>query len=275
MAGYIGTRIPVVSPGAERKRVFNVTGSQSVFTGVLYTPGFVHVFKNGERLVEGTDYTGSDGTSITLTTPATGGDVVVVISNATFDIADVVPSTGGTFQGPVDFADSVSFLEGSLGSAASLDSDDFGSAAFLNTGSSVGDLVAFDSDGSGNASLNTPNITDSDGVTVQTTYVTNGSAKAWNYLTGATGTPSIGDSFNVSSITDEGTGLFRTTLTNAMTNTDFGFSSIAASGSARFSHESNPSFNRTTSSSRTEVRDASGTSQDPTSISYVFHGDLA
>jgi hypothetical protein len=111
MAGYIGTRIPVISPGAERKRVFNVTGSQSVFTGVLYTPGFVHVFKNGERLVEGTDYTGSDGTSITLTTPATGGDVVVVISNATFDIADVVPSTGGTFQGPVDFADSASFLD--------------------------------------------------------------------------------------------------------------------------------------------------------------------
>lgn len=111
MAGYIGTRIPVISPGAERKRVFNVTGSQSVFTGVLYTPGFVHVFKNGERLVEGTDYTGSNGTSITLTTPATGGDVVVVISNATFDIADVVPSTGGTFQGPVDFADSASFLD--------------------------------------------------------------------------------------------------------------------------------------------------------------------
>jgi hypothetical protein len=284
MAGYIGTRIPVVSPGAERKRVFNVTGSQSVFTGVLYTPGFVHVFKNGERLVEGTDYTGSDGTSITLTTPATGGDVVVVISNATFDIADVVPSTGGTFQGPVDFADSVSFLEGSLGSAAFLDSDGFGSAAFLNTGSSVGDLVAFDSDGSGNASLNTPNITDSDGVTVQTTYVTNGSAKAWVNFNG-TGTIAARDSLNVSSLTDNNTGEYTVNVTNAFGAVDYTVVGSTSSLPARtrttvfeiYDETGTPEL--TVSSARVSTSEVSSTVNrtraDRPVVSATFNGDLA
>lgn len=50
---------------------------------------------------------------------------------------------------------------------------------------------------------------------VGSTYVINGSAKAWISLIG-TGTVSIDDSLNISSITDNSTGNYTNTLTNAM-----------------------------------------------------------
>jgi len=88
MAGYIGSRASVVSSGAERKKTFAITGTTTVLTGLSYTPTFVHLFHNGVRLVDGTDYTATNGTSITLTSAAESGDEVVVISYASFQVAD-------------------------------------------------------------------------------------------------------------------------------------------------------------------------------------------
>ncbi len=88
MAGYIGSRASVVSSGAERKKTFDITTTTTVLTGLAYTPTFVHLFHNGVRLVDGTDYTATNGTSITLTTAAQSGDQVVVVSYATFQAAD-------------------------------------------------------------------------------------------------------------------------------------------------------------------------------------------
>ena len=105
MAGYIGSKASVVTPGAERKKIFAITTTTTSLTGLVYTPGFVHVFHNGVRLVDGTDYTATNGTSITLTTSAQNGDEVVVISYATFQTSDTVSaSAGGTFTGAVTFA---------------------------------------------------------------------------------------------------------------------------------------------------------------------------
>ena len=102
MSGYIGTKASVVTPGAERKKVFSISTTTTSLTGLVYTPGFVHVFHNGVRLVDGTDYTATNGTSITLTTAAQNGDEVVVISYATFQTSDTVSaSAGGTFSNDV------------------------------------------------------------------------------------------------------------------------------------------------------------------------------
>ena len=61
----------------------------------------------------------------------------------------------------------------------------------------------------------------SDGTTtVGTEYVTNGSAKAWVNFNG-TGTPAARDSFNLSSITDNGTGDYTANWTNAMGNANY------------------------------------------------------
>ena len=105
MAGYIGSKASVVSSGAERKKVFDITATTTSLTGCSYTPNQVHVYHNGVRLVDGTDYTATNGTSITLTTAAQNGDEVVVISYATFQTSDTVSaSAGGTFTGEVTFA---------------------------------------------------------------------------------------------------------------------------------------------------------------------------
>ena len=102
MAGYIGSKASVVSSGAEHKKVFDITTTTTSLTGLVYTPTLVHVFHNGVRLVDGTDYTATSGTTITLTVAAENGDQVVVISYATFQTSDTVSaSAGGTFAGAV------------------------------------------------------------------------------------------------------------------------------------------------------------------------------
>jgi hypothetical protein len=88
MAGYIGSGRSVVSPGAEKRVRFVATEGQTVFSSLSFSPGFVHVFHNGIRLVEQTDFTTTGGNAITLENPATEGDEIVVISYATFNIAD-------------------------------------------------------------------------------------------------------------------------------------------------------------------------------------------
>ena len=59
------------------------------------------------------------------------------------------------------------------------------------------------------------------------TNVINGSAKAWVNFDG-TGTVAIRDSFNVGSITDNGTGDYTVNFTNAMVDADY--SVVATSG---------------------------------------------
>ena len=52
--------------------------------------------------------------------------------------------------------------------------------------------------------------------TVGTSYVINGSAKAWFNFDGSLGTPAVSGSFNVSSLTDNATGNYDVNLTTNM-----------------------------------------------------------
>lgn len=103
MAGYIGSKSgTLLSNAAERKQTYSITTSTTSLTGLAYTPTKVHVFHNGVRLVDGTDYTATNGTSITLTNAAQNGDEVVVISYPSFQVSDTVSAAnGGTFAGNV------------------------------------------------------------------------------------------------------------------------------------------------------------------------------
>jgi hypothetical protein len=105
MAGYIGSKASVVSSGAERKKTFTITGATTSLTGLNYTVGKVHVFQNGVRLVDGTDYTATNGTTITLTVAAQNGDNVVVISQASFQVADAVSTSGDSMTGNLSLGD--------------------------------------------------------------------------------------------------------------------------------------------------------------------------
>jgi hypothetical protein len=126
MGGYIGSGIGSVANAAERKQTYTITTATTSLTGLAYTPTKVHVFHNGVRLVDGTDYTATNGTSITLTNAAQNGDEVVVISYPSFQTSDTVSAAnGGTFAGNVTMSSdlNVDTIKNTSGTAAmSIDS---------------------------------------------------------------------------------------------------------------------------------------------------------
>ena len=136
MAGYIGSRAAVVSSGAERKKTFDITTTTTVLTGLSYTPNFTHVYHSGVRLVAGTDYTATDGTTITLTVAAENGDEVVVISYATFQVADAYTKSEADAEFVSDPNGAVT-VDGSgnvgIGTASTIASADFTVNSATNT----------------------------------------------------------------------------------------------------------------------------------------------
>ena len=99
MSGYIGN---IPTPQATQTRdTFTATSGQTSFATSGYTPGFLDVFLNGVHLVNGTDYTASNGSDVVLTTGATTGDNLEVVAYTTFQTGDFVPTSGGTFSGNV------------------------------------------------------------------------------------------------------------------------------------------------------------------------------
>ncbi len=66
--------------------VATATAGQNVFPAA-YTPGSILVYVNG-RLLSGADYTAIDGAEVILATPASAGDVVIVLAFKSFAIAD-------------------------------------------------------------------------------------------------------------------------------------------------------------------------------------------
>ena len=93
--------------GEAERFIFTASGSETSVTaddnGVLinYTVGQVSVYLNGVKLVLGTDFTATNGSTITGLAALTAADVVEIIALSTFSPSDTVPATGGTFSGNV------------------------------------------------------------------------------------------------------------------------------------------------------------------------------
>ena len=93
MAGYIG-QIP--TPQATQTRdVFTATAGQTTFATSGYTPSFLDVYLNGVKLLNGSDYTASNGSDVVLSSGAAAGDILEVLSFATFETAN----SGGRYKG--------------------------------------------------------------------------------------------------------------------------------------------------------------------------------
>ena len=87
MSGYIGP-LPVPQ-GIQRKQSFTATASQTTFNTNGYTDGdFINVYLNGVRLINGTDYTATNGSDIVLTTGASASDVLDFETFQTFQLVD-------------------------------------------------------------------------------------------------------------------------------------------------------------------------------------------
>ena len=92
MAGYIGNA-PINN--SIFKQVFTPSTGDTTFTpGTAYTPGFIDVYQNGVKLIDTTDYTASNGTTVVLGVAATTGDTVEIVIYETFQSAAPSAYTG-------------------------------------------------------------------------------------------------------------------------------------------------------------------------------------
>ncbi len=73
--------------GTSDRSTYTATAGQTVFAAT-YDTGYVDVYLNGVKLVAGTDFTATNGTSITLTSGAAVNDVVDIVAYGTFVLAD-------------------------------------------------------------------------------------------------------------------------------------------------------------------------------------------
>ena len=112
---------------------------------------------------------------------------------------------------------------------------------------------------------------------VDTTYVINGSAKAWVNINGV-GTPAARDSLNVSSIGDRGTGQYTVNNSTSFANTNFAMTSSAGHDDASGTTRTVNAFEFTTSSTKTLSFQTFGSTTQLFDTNYcfaAFHGDLA
>ena len=92
--GYIG-RSPGDSAVVIARQSFSPTGIQTNFTfSSGYTVGYIDLYLNGARLVEGQDFTATDGSVVGLTTNAVDGDVLELVAYKAFNATNVSAATG-------------------------------------------------------------------------------------------------------------------------------------------------------------------------------------
>ena len=93
--GYIGYG-PDTSPVVVAKQVFSPTGVQTNFTFAAgYQIGYLDVYVNGARQIEGQDFSATDTSTISLTTGALSGDVLELVAYKAYNLA--TPSAVGNF----------------------------------------------------------------------------------------------------------------------------------------------------------------------------------
>ena len=92
--------------GTSERQTYTATAGQTSFAAT-YDAGFVDVYLNGVKLIDGTDFTATSGTSIVLASGAALNDTVDIVAYGTFtllstvldDLSDV--STSGATSGQV------------------------------------------------------------------------------------------------------------------------------------------------------------------------------
>lgn len=240
---YIG-QVPVPQSTEHRVEI-TATSGQTVFTVGTYAVRFVDFYLNGVRL-QNADVTATDGTTVTLASAAAAGDVLTMIARTQ------------TTDGSAGFA-STSEVQGThtTGSITS------GAAALTvasATGISTGDYVVGEgitpgttvSAGGGTTSLtlsaNAGATLSSDPVSfykadkvLSPGLVAGGLCRAWVNFNG-TGTVAIRKSFNVSSISDNGTGDYAVNFATAMP--DANYASVAHGGKLTINSISDISVSR-------------------------------
>ena len=94
-SGYIG-RAPGDSSITIARKTYEPTGVQTDFTfSAGYDPGYCDVYLNGIKLVNGNDYTASNGSTVGLTSAAQNGDIVEVVAYKAFNLGQPLSDITG------------------------------------------------------------------------------------------------------------------------------------------------------------------------------------
>ena len=116
--------------GTAQRFKYTASGGQTTFTGaddngntLAYDAGFIDVYLNGAKLVNGTDVTVTSGTSVVLAAGATASDIISIVAYGTFNVASI--NASNITSGVLATARGGTGL-GSIGSA--------GQALVVNTG---------------------------------------------------------------------------------------------------------------------------------------------
>ena len=113
---------------------------------------------------------------------------------------------------------------------------------------------------------------------IATSFVANGSAKGWVNFNGV-GTIAIRDSFSVSSIDDDGTGLYSYNLSSAMSNANYNLNSNASRNAGTSgidtTNRSAASIPENGTSVLIGARNLSNAAVDCEQMHGNIHGDLA
>ena len=162
--GYIG-RAPGDSSVTIARQHYNPTGVQTDFTfNSGYTVGLIDAYLNGVKLIEGNDYTASDGSTVGLTTAAISLDTLELVAYKAFNLgfvnssvadfnvgANLTVAGNATFNGTVTGATvGVSSAGTSIGNAKTLNFIGLG-----NTFAVEGDNVNISIAGGGGGGLGT------------------------------------------------------------------------------------------------------------------------
>ena len=82
--------------GTSARFKFTATANQTTFSGsddnsvtLEYNVGYIDLYLSGIRLIAGSDYTASNGTSIVLAAGASVNDIIEIVSYGTFVLADI------------------------------------------------------------------------------------------------------------------------------------------------------------------------------------------
>jgi len=94
-ARYLGIPASGVTTTAYRTVTeFTATAGQTTFTPPSYVAGFLDVYRNGVKLAAA-DFTATNGTTVTLTSAATAGDIVTTVSFQVSSVINAIPATAG------------------------------------------------------------------------------------------------------------------------------------------------------------------------------------
>ena len=179
--------------GTSNRNTYTATAGQTVFAAT-YDPGYVDFWLNGTKLISGTDFTATSGTSIVLSSGAAVGDTVDIVGYGTFVVADTytkaqadaryVEVTGDTLTGGLAFGDNV---KATFGASSDLEIYHDGSSSYIHD-RGVGNL---------NIKTNVFRVNNAGGTEIMANFVQNGAVSLYydnssKIATTATGISVIG-----------------------------------------------------------------------------------